>query len=240
MHDRRFVGAGYHRIDVFGFWEALAGWQKQHLRPFPWRLTENPYHILVAEVMLHRTQAVQVVPVFKRFIEHYPDVRTLARAGREELRRILFPLGLRWRNEMMKRMAEELMNRFRGTIPRDKDELISLPGVSEYIASAVRCFAWNLPEPLIDTNTVRITGRLYGLEIKDSSRRNRQYKELISNLVNPNKPKEYNYALLDLAEGICMKKRQPDCQVCPVSNFCVCFEAKREGFAFSEITARGN
>lgn len=79
-------------------------------------------------------------------------------------------------------MVKVLNDRFEGQIPYKKADLMSLPGVSEYIASAVRCFAWNLPEPILDTNTVRVAGRLFGLEIKDSSRRNRQYRDLISTL----------------------------------------------------------
>jgi len=106
-------------------------------------------------------------------------------------------------------------------VPCDKADLLSLPGVSEYIAGAVRCFAWNQPEPLIDTNTVRVAGRLFGLETKDSSRRNRRFRELIAALVDPDEPRAYNYAMLDLADQVCMKKRPPECGKCPVRKHCV-------------------
>jgi len=215
------IEAGGHTINVITFRKTLVDWGRQHFRPFPWRLTENPYLILLAEVMLHRTQAPQVVSVYKRFIACYPDAPTLASASKEKLHELLYSLGLRWRIDLIHAMAVELVARFDGQVPREKAELLSLPGVSEYIAGAVRCFAWNLAEPLIDTNTVRITGRLFGLEIKDSSRRNRRFRELITALVDPDEPRTCNYALLDLADQVCTKKRPPECGQCPLVAWCV-------------------
>jgi len=216
------IEAGGHMINTIAFRKALIAWGREHFRPFPWRLTKDPYRILMAEVMLHRTQASQVAPVYERFIERYPDMPELARATKEELHDALYSLGLHWRIDLIHEMAADLMTRFDGQVPHEKVALLSLPGVSEYIAGAVRCFAWNQPEPLIDTNTVRVVGRLFGLEIKDSSRRNRQFRGLIMALVDPNEPRAYNYALLDLAEQACMKKRPPACGRCPVLSYCVC------------------
>lgn len=217
----RFVKAGGHIVEVVAFRKALIAWGRENFRPFPWRLTENPYRVLMAEVMLHRTQAPQVVPVYERFIERYPDVPSLAQATREELHEALYSLGLRWRIDLIHEMAIELIEHFSGQVPRQKADLLSLPGISEYIAGAVRCFAWNRPEPLIDTNTVRVVGRLFGLEIKDSSRRNRRFRKLITALVDLDEPRIYNYALLDLADQVCMKKRPPECGRCPVAEWCI-------------------
>jgi A/G-specific adenine glycosylase len=205
---------------------ALILWGQEHFRTFPWRLTYDPYTILLAEVMLHRTQVVQVVPVFQAFIKQYPDILSLARASQSELQTALSSLGLHWRIGLIHMMAQQVGERYALQIPREKVDLISLPGVSEYIAGAVRCFAWNLPEPLIDTNTVRITGRVFGLEMKDSSRRNAIFRKLIATMVDPEHPREYNYALLDLAHLICLKKQGPLCQECPIRTFC-CFGQDR-------------
>jgi len=214
------IEAGDHTVDAVAFRKALITWGKKHFRRFPWRLTGDPYCILMAEVMLHRTQATQVVPVYERFARRYPDVPTLAQATREELHKALYSLGLRWRIDLIHEMAAELMGRFDGKMPESKEDLLSLPGVSEYVAGAVRCFAWNLPEPLLDTNTVRVVGRLFGLEIKESSRRNRRFRELITALVDPNEPRPYNYALLDLANKVCVKRQPPECFKCPVRKHC--------------------
>lgn len=208
------------------FRTALISWGKEHFRSFPWRLTHDPYTILIAEIMLHRTQVVQVVPVFHSFSARYPDVQSLAKASLQELQAALSSLGLHWRIDLIYQMMQEIAERFDMQIPQEKADLLSLPGVSEYIAGAVRCFAWNFPEALIDTNTVRITGRVFSLETKDSSRRNSTFRNMIVALVDPAHPRDFNYALLDLAHLICLKKQAPLCKECPVQPFC-CFGKDR-------------
>lgn len=214
-----FLEANEHKLDVITFRKRLLFWGRRHFRSFPWRLTKDPYNILMAEVMLHRTQASQVKSIYIQFIERYSEPSLLVNATTEELHGALFSLGLRWRIDMIHKMIWDLQNRFDGHVPKEKVDLISLPGVSEYIASAVRCFAWNQPEAIIDTNTVRITGRLFGLEVKESSRRNRVFKYLLKALVDPVEPRCFNFALLDLASLICAK-RSPKCYDCPVRNHC--------------------
>lgn len=220
------VKANGHMIDAVAFREALIVWGRKHFCSYPWRLTEDPYLILIAEVMLHRTQAPQVVPVYERFIKRYSDVPTLAQATKEELHDTLYSLGLRWRVDLIHDMTGELMTYFGGRVPEGKEELLSLPGVSDYIASAVRCFAWNHPEPLVDTNTVRVAGRVFGLDIKDSSRRNQRFRNLIAALVDPQEPRAYNYAILDLAEQVCHGNKEPDHEKCPVLAWCAYGKAK--------------
>lgn len=214
------VEANGHLVDAVLIRRSIIAWGKENFREFPWRMTRDPYHILMSEIMLHRTQARQVVPVYEHFIGKYLDVRTLSNAGKEEVNEILFSLGLRWRIELICEMTNELMNHFDGEIPRNKAKLLSLPGISEYIAGAVRCFAWNLPEAILDTNTVRIVGRLFGLEIKDSSRRNSLFNSLVTKLVDPDEPRAFNYAQLDLADKVCTRKQQPDCVCCPLLQWC--------------------
>lgn len=183
-------------------------------------MTHDPYAILMAEVMLHRTQVAQVVPIFEKFINRYPKVSSLVEADQQELQTSLSSLGLQWRIGLIYQMAQQIADRFEGQIPNDRVGLLSLPGVSEYIAGAVLCFAWNLPEPIIDTNTIRIAGRLFGLEIKDSSRRNSKFRKSLASMVDPENPRAYNYALLDLAHQVCLKKQEPVCQECPIKIHC--------------------
>lgn len=214
------VEANDHVINKGHFVKLLLIWGQQNFREFPWRLTTDPYKILISEVMLHRTQAIQVVPVYENFVGQYPDILSLKETSKEELHTALFSLGLRWRIDLIYQMTVEIVDRWGGSIPLERDDLLALPGVSDYIANAVRCFSQNLPEPLADTNTVRIVGRLFGLEVKDSSRRNRQFRRLLEMLIDHEQPRAYNYALLDLADKVCMKKRPPDCLNCPLLEMC--------------------
>lgn len=199
---------------------ALLQWGEGHFRPFPWRRTRDPYRILLAEVLLHRTQVKQMIAVYERLVADYPDIPALAAADKVTLDALLFSLGLRWRTDLLHVMAQEINTRFGGHIPTDKTDLLSLSGVSEYIAGAVRCFAWNQPEALMDTNTVRITGRLLGWPIKDSSRRNARFRSALETMVDPSESRAFNYALLDLAHLVCLKRQPPRCQECPLKPWC--------------------
>lgn len=199
---------------------ALLQWGESYFRPFPWRQTRDPYRILLAEIMLHRTQVKQMVAVYERLVAEYPDIPALAAADKAILDALLFSLGLRWRTDLLHVMAQEINTRFSGRIPADKADLLSLSGVSEYIAGAVRCFAWDQPEALMDTNTVRIAGRLVGWPVKDSSRRNARFRRALELLVDPQEPRAFNYALLDLAHLVCLKRQEPRCQECPLKPWC--------------------
>lgn len=207
-------------MDVEGFHKALISWGKTNFRGYPWRLTNNPYEILIAELMLHRTQARQVVKMYEQFIARYPSPQRLLQATEKDIESSLHSLGLLWRIRLIRKLAQDLVTTYEGRVPVEKGKLILLPGVSDYIASAVRCFAWNLPEAIVDTNIVRVVGRLLGLETKDSSRRNQQVRKLISDLVDKDAPRDYNFALLDLADGICLARRQPLHAICPVLSYC--------------------
>lgn len=201
------------------FRRKIIEWGKKNLREYPWRWTRDPYRTLIAEMLLHRTRSEQVIPIYLEFIRRYPDMRALARARFEEIQKVLHSAGLRWRVRLLHEMSRKIMDEFSGEIPRDIRDLKSLPGISDYIASAVRCFAFGYPEPILDTNTVRITGRVFGIEITDSSRRDRKFRDLMSRLVDPERPELFNYSLLDLGKTIC-KKRNPECRICPLNDIC--------------------
>lgn len=200
--------------------EMLIEWGKAHFRKFPWRLATDPYRILVSEFLLHRTRAEQVTPIYEELVQKYPDVRHLAEAEFSDVEKILKPAGLRWRVRNLYLTAQELVRRYGGTVPDRKEDLLSLPGISNYIAGAILCFAYGKPEPLLDTNTVRILGRLSGIPVTDSSRRSRKFERLMMRFLDKNRPKEFNYALLDLGALVCLKRSPPRCKECPLNECC--------------------
>ncbi|MBU7017614.1 MAG: A/G-specific adenine glycosylase [Theionarchaea archaeon] len=205
--------------DRIYFQQKLRAWWKNNHRDFPWRTTRNTYHILIAEILLHRTRAEQIIPVYNEFLEKYPTIREVADASESEIREILYSLGLHWRARLLHYMAVQIVKEYECKIPLEKEKLESLPGVSQYIASAVRCFALGFPEVLLDTNTVRITGRIFGIKTTDSSRRSVTFRELLQFLVDEKNPREFNFALIDLCALICRSSR-PSCSQCPVIKIC--------------------
>jgi A/G-specific adenine glycosylase len=194
-------------------------WWKMNRRRYPWRKTRNPYRIIVAEVLLHRTQANQVVPIYQSFLKRFPTIKSLAESDENEILKILYPIGLHWRSKLIFTLAKDLIINHNGKIPEDFDVLTSLPGISHYIASALRCFAFGYPDVLLDTNTVRVTGRISGLKINDSSRRSKQFRLIIDKFIDTQHPREFNWALIDFAALVC-KSRLPAHEQCPVSKYC--------------------
>ena len=211
----------FENFDLVSFRRDLFAWWKVNRRLYPWRETRDPYQVIIAEVLLHRTRADQVVPVYLEFLKRYPSVSELAKASAEEIGNLIQSLGLHWRVEMLHDMAQQLHTRFNDQVPTEREDLESLPGVSHYIATAVRCFAYKYTDALLDTNTVRICGRLLGIPVTDGSRRSKKFRNLMENLLDPDHPRDFNFALLDHGALIC-RSRNPLCHKCPVRTHCSC------------------
>lgn len=196
-------------------------WSNKNLREFPWRNTQDPYKIIIAEIMLHRTNADQVKPVYEKFIEEFPDFSSIVRAGSENIRAEIQSLGLFWRSDLLYQLAEEVEDKYNGTLPLEKNKLMELPGVGHYIASAILCFGYNRPEPLLDTNTVRVIGRIFGIKITDSSRRSKKFYKIMEDIVFCEKPKKLSLSMIDFAALVCTAK-YPKHDLCSINNIC-CF-----------------
>jgi A/G-specific adenine glycosylase len=201
------------------FRKRLIAWGKLNCREFPWRNTDNAYHILLAEMMLRRTNAPQVVPVYIDFIRRYPTAKLLVSASRNDVYRALQPLGLAWRAENIRHMAEVLVNQFDGHVPADYEKLKMLPGVGDYVASAVCSFAFNRPMPVIDTNTVRVAGRYFGFPTHAESRRIKAVRQTVTAITSNRNARDFNFYFLDFASIIC-KANNPECHICPVNKRC--------------------
>lgn len=196
----------------------LLEWGRIHLRSFPWRDTRDPYRVLIAEVLLHRTRAKQVAPVYENLIQRFPTLETLATAELPELTELMYSLGLPWRVPLLLDMAQILEHQGNG-VPDNPNVLMQLPGVGPYIAHATVCFAFDKPEPLLDTNTVRVVSRLTGEPVNDGSRRSRRYRESLETLVKGKEPRLLNFALLDFAASVCRAKN-PLCRECVLRIYC--------------------
>jgi A/G-specific adenine glycosylase len=201
------------------FESLLIEWWQKNKRQFPWRLTRAPYEIMVAEILLHRTKAEQVSKVYSRFLASFPTINSVAEANYEEIHYILKELGLNWRIELLYKMAQEIIKKHNGKIPQTKEALKTLPGISDYIASAIACFAFNKSEPLLDTNIVRILGRIFSLKVTDSSRRSNHFKLLYQSINSKENPREFAFAMIDLGALVCLPSR-PLCCLCPVNVLC--------------------
>jgi A/G-specific adenine glycosylase len=201
------------------FRRQVIAWGVCHGRHFPWRHTTEPYRLLIAELMLRRTQARQVILVYEAFVRRFPTPHALASASEREVKKLLQPLGLAWRVPAFRQMARRVVDDYAGEVPRDRKALLSLSGVGEYVADSVRCFAYNEPVAILDTNTVRVAGRYFGFPVHAESRRRAPVKRAVARLVDPEAPRAGNLALLDFAATVCRAQR-PLCASCPVEAGC--------------------
>lgn len=169
--------------------------------------------------MLRRTRAAQVVPVFEVVRRKYPKARDLAKARPSQVRRDMRSLGLNWRIDQFRVMAGELNARFDGIPPCDRDQLTTLTGVSDYVADAVLVFACGQPRAVVDANIARVISRYFGFRHHPEARRDRHVVETARSLVPRRSPREYNFAMLDLAALVCTP-RSPKHEACPFRKSC--------------------
>ncbi len=202
------------------FVKNLLAWHAENKRDFSWRRTENPFHLLVAEIMLQKTDAKKVSDVYDKFIQKYSTPQALATAELAELRKELALLGIHRRAERLKKTAEIIVSEYGAEVPSEKEGLLKLPGVGEYIANAVLCFAFGKDVPIVDTNVIRLLERVFGIKSsKARPRTDRKIWEFAAQLVPKGKCREYNQALLDFAASIC-KSKKPLSAVCPENKIC--------------------
>lgn len=191
-------------------------WGASNIRAYPWRYIDDPYKVLVSELMLHRTQVKQVVPIYTRFVEQCPTLFDFSTTDHQKVGELLSPLGLTWRIQGMQEALVTLW-RTQQSVPVDYEKLISIPNIGQYIAGAVVCFTTNQVMTLIDSNIVRVAGRVFGLDLHGEARRRRSVIEAISAVVDPVQPRDFYYAMIDLAHKIC-RPGSPMCGDCPLVN----------------------
>jgi A/G-specific adenine glycosylase len=205
-----------------GFREALVGWFSENGRDYPWRRTRVAYEILISEVMLQQTQIATVLGggFYTRFLEVFPDVRTLAVAEDERLLKAWEGLGYYRRVRMLRETARAVIAEHGGEFPQELVDLMKLPGVGRYTAGALRGFAFDLPSAVVDGNVARVLSRVMDFsEAVDAPAGMKRMWEWAEILADPERPRIYNSALMELGQRIC-RPGVPDCLSCPVAEFC--------------------
>jgi len=187
-------------------------WGKKNFADFPWRHATNQWHALVAELMLQRTKAEQVLPEYLSFCNTYQSPQEYIASSAPSP---FISLGLHWRSETFKKLAEVLAHR---ELPLDKSQLLQLPGIGDYIASAFLSLHVGIREPIIDSNIVRLYGRFFGFATDGETRRKRWFIELAERLTPARNFKDFNYAVIDLTRTIC--KPKPLCSKCLLKRKC--------------------
>lgn len=197
---------------------AVLQWYGEQGRDLPWRHTRDPYRVLVSEMMLQQTQVDRVLPKYDEFLARFPGFAELAAAPDAEVIRAWQGLGYNLRAVRLHRIAKQVVERYEGTLPNTLPELLTLAGIGPYTAAAVACFAFGLPEPVLDTNVRRVLGRI-ALGPDGPRAAPATLWALARRALPTEAAYDWNQALMDLGARVCLERR-PMCLVCPAQPWC--------------------
>lgn len=206
--------------EAANFRRTLAAWYRKNGRhDLPWRLTRDPYAVLVSEVMLQQTQVERVLPYYRAWLARWPDFAALAAVPPSEVIREWRGLGYNRRALNLHRLAVRVVEDCGGVLPDDATELLNLPGVGSYTASALRSFAREERVAVADTNIARVIARaVLGVAGQRDIPPGR-IREAAAALLPARNARGHNLALMDLGATIC-RARLPQCGACPVRTLC--------------------
>ena len=205
------------------FRRRLLAWYSVNGRDLPWRRTDDPYHILVSEVMLQQTQVDRVLPKYHEWLEKYPSLEALAAAPEGDVSDTWRPLGYNIRPRRLQSIARESVARYGGELPSDEETLLSFKGIGAYTAGAIRSFAFGQRAAILDTNVARVLFRIFigRGDVKAHAMRRRLWA--LSEVLVPRKQVfDFNQALMDFGATVCVA-RKPKCDACPMTKFCTSF-----------------
>lgn len=195
--------------------EALLEWGRHELRDMPWRSTRDPWRILVAETMLQQTQVGRVAPRWTAFLERWPSPSACAGASRADVLRAWQGLGYNRRAVALHETAQRITEDHGGQVPRALEDLLELPGVGPYTARAVRVFAFELDDGVVDVNAARVLARaVAGTRLTAGAA-----QQLADDLVPPGEGWLWNQSVIELGATHC-RKRSVACGSCPLSDHC--------------------
>ena len=207
------------------FSNKLINWYNHNKRDLPWRKTKDPYKIWVSEIILQQTRIEFGIKYYNKFLKRYPDVKKLANSKEIDLMKIWEGLGYYSRAINMLKTAKIVLNSFNGVFPLEYEQLIQLPGVGDYTASAISSICNDELQVVVDGNVLRFLSRMHKIDLPIESIKTKKYfKKLGFKLIQDVKPGDFNQALMDYGSTIC-KPKKFDCNSCLFSIDCKAYNS---------------
>lgn len=202
----------------------VTSWFEENKRDLPWRSPEaGPWGVLVSEVMLQQTPVARVLPVYEYWMNRWPTPTDLARESLAEVLRAWDRMGYPRRAKRLQEAAQVIVSAHGGNVPDDLDALLALPGVGDYTARAVRCFAFGIPEDVVDTNVRRVVARAQRGQGEAGPARTTADRRDVASLLKGLETAQEKCAgaagLMELGAVVC-KARAPECSTCPIAEVC--------------------
>lgn len=196
-------------------------------KDLPWQQNPTPYRVWVSEIMLQQTQVATVIPYFLKFMQRFPDIKSLAQASLDEVLQLWSGLGYYARAKNLHKSAEIIQQKYRGQFPIDFEEVVALPGIGRSTAGAILALSTGQRFPILDGNVKRVLCRHFAIagSIQDT-----KVIEKLWDLSEKHTPKNgvgsgvdisnYTQAIMDLGATLCTRAK-PRCEICPVRSTCV-------------------
>lgn len=213
----------------------LLEWYDAHARDLPWRVgpserkageIPDPYRVWLSEIMLQQTTVAAVRSYFLRFLETWPDVRSLAEAEDAHVMAEWAGLGYYARARNLLKCARAIVQEHDGRFPETHEDLLRLPGVGPYTAAAISAIAFDKPETVVDGNVERVMSRLFCVETP-LPKAKPELVALATRLTPARRPGDYAQAVMDLGATICTPK-SPACGICPWARACQAKATRRQ------------
>ncbi|HDS45482.1 MAG TPA: A/G-specific adenine glycosylase [Methanomicrobia archaeon] len=188
---------------ITAFQALIYAYFREHGRKLPWRETNDPYHILVSEIMLQQTQVERVIEKYEAFINAFPDFHALVQAPLQEILQVWQGLGYNRRAIALKRTAETVVTVYAGALPSEPTELVKLPGIGPYTAAAILTFAFSQPQVFIETNIRTVFIHFFFAEQSEIA--DAEIRPLVKQTLDAEEPRRWYYALMDY--GVLLKQQ---------------------------------
>jgi len=203
---------------------ALYSWFSSNHRTLPWRETRDPYRIWISEVILQQTRVNQGMEYYLRFLDRFPDVRSLAEASEQEVLAMWQGLGYYSRARNLHAAAQQIATSHGGLFPGTYEEIRALKGIGDYTAAAIASIAYDLPYAVVDGNVYRVLSRLFAVDTPiDSTQGKKEFQQLAQSLLDTTKPGLHNQAVMEFGALACVPV-SPDCTCCVLQPQCRAYE----------------
>lgn len=210
-------------ININAFQNDLINWFQSEQRELPWRENQDPYRVWVSEIMLQQTKVDTVIPYFLNFMTKFPTISDLAVAEEQEVLKAWEGLGYYSRARNLQHAVREVATIYNGKVPSDPKQLADLKGIGPYTKGAILSIAYDIPEPAVDGNVMRVLSRILRIEediAKPKSRR--LFERVVNEVISKENPSSFNQGLMELGALVCTPK-SPSCLLCPVQSHCKAF-----------------
>lgn len=204
--------------------QPLLNWYQSNKRKLPWRKDKNPYHVWISEIMLQQTRIEAAKKYYANFMKELPTVEELANVSEEKLLKLWEGLGYYSRARNLKKAAQKIMEEYNGKMPETYEQLIKLAGIGEYTAGAIASICFNEKVTAVDGNVLRVISRITGSKKDVLLPETKKEVEKKLRKVMPDQSGDFNEALMELGEIICLPNGIPECEKCPLKQHCKAFE----------------